>query len=64
MQTDGLRRKRLALLNKRKIDLRHQMIREQKRAAESEVEDLETQKRQEEVEKEIGLLKCARKDLF
>lgn len=64
MPVDGLRRKRLELLSKKKIEMRHQKIREHKRLQEKSEQGDASDSEEQQIDKEIGLLKCARKDLI
>ncbi|TNE57472.1 MAG: hypothetical protein EP340_08715 [Alphaproteobacteria bacterium] len=60
MHIDGLRRRRLALLKKKKFDLRDQHF-----SSDNLHEDTSDRKsRESEIDREISLLECARRDLI
>ncbi|TNE36873.1 MAG: hypothetical protein EP347_09740 [Alphaproteobacteria bacterium] len=60
MHIDGLRRRRLALLKKKKFDLRDHHF-----ADETHHEtDGDRKQRESEIDREISLLECARRDLI
>ena len=62
MHIDGLRRRRLALLKKKRTDLRFEMAKHSPTAASKETEEMSVE--DQEISKEIGVLECARRDLI